>query len=279
MKRNFCFTRHYSLSFPFVTSMPKPEPMPKVIIIDDEANAREHLRNLIEEHCPHLQVIGEADGIESGFQLIREMQPQAIFLDISMRDGTGFGLLDKFAQHTFQVIFQTAFDEFAIKAFRYNAVDYLLKPVSATDLVKAAGKIAASQDQDHPAITQQLFNLIDSAKKKKFEKIVLHSSEGMHFVKVADIQCLQADMNYTTFYITSGEKITVAKTIKTFEELLPERSFFRSHQSYIVNLNYVSKILKEGGGYALLEDGSKIPISRRKKDQFITALMGKASGT
>ena len=259
--------------------MLKSNPMERVIIIDDETNAREHLRNLIEEHCPQLQVIGEADGVESGFRLIREVQPQAIFLDISMRDGTGFHLLDKFDRHTFQVIFQTAFDEFAIKAFRYNAVDYLLKPVSANELVKAARKIVASQDQDHPAITQQLFNLIDSAKKQKFEKIVLHSSEGMHFVKVADIQHLQADANYTTFYLTSGEKITVTKTIKTFEELLPESSFFRPHQSYIVSLDCVSKILKEDGGYALMEDGSKIPISRRKKDQFITALMGKASGT
>ena len=253
--------------------------MKRIIIIDDEAPAREHLRNLLTEYCPEVEIIGEANGVTESFKLIRQLQPDAILLDVQMDDGTGFDLMDKFRTPAFNVIFQTAFDEFAIKAFRYNAVDYLLKPVSANELVKAAGKIVASQDQDHPAITQQLFNLIDSAKKQKFEKIVLHSSEGMHFVKVADIQCLQADMNYTTFYITSGEKITVAKTIKTFEELLPERSFFRPHQSYIVNLNYVSKILKEGGGYALLEDGSKIPISRRKKDQFITALMGKASGT
>ncbi len=251
--------------------------MKRVIIIDDESNSREHLKNLIEEYCPLLSVNGEADGVDSGFKLIQQLKPDAIFLDIAMQDGTGFDLLDRFNNYPFQVIFQTAFDEFAIKAFKYSAVDYLLKPVSISDLVKAANKIA--DDQNRSEITQQLSNLLELSKKKKFERIVLTSNEGMHFIETSDIVRLQADVNYTTFYLNSKERITVTKTIKSFEDLLPEDSFFRPHQSHIVNLKYVKKILKEDGGYALMEDDSKVSISRRKKDHFITVMQNNSTNS
>ncbi len=192
-----------------------------------------------------------------------------------MQDGTGFDLLDKFDEYSFQVIFQTAYDEFAVKAFKYNAVDYLLKPVSIEELIKAVDKI--SEEQNHPDLSQQLSSLLKLTKKKAFERIVLNSSEGMHFVEVADILRLQSDVNYTTFHLQSGERITVTKTIKTFEELLPEEAFFRPHQSHIVHLKYVKKVLREDGGYALMEDDTKVPISRNKKEVFINALKEQSS--
>lgn len=249
--------------------------MKKVAIIDDESLARENLKNLIREYCPNIEVIGEAEGVESGCQLIQNLQPDAVFLDVAMQDGTGFDLLDRFTEYSFQVIFQTAFDEFAVKAFKYSAVDYLLKPVGVGELVKAVNKISNKRNQAE--IAQQLASLIHLNKKKTFEKIVLNSNEGMHFVEIADIVRLQSDVNYTTFYLDSGERITVTKTIKSFEELLPENHFFRPHQSFIVGLQYVKKVLREDGGYALMKDGAKIPISRRKKDRFIMALQDKAA--
>lgn len=244
--------------------------MKTVLIIDDEAHSRENLKSLISTYCPSLIVVGEADGVDAGFELIQSLKPQAIFLDISMQDGTGFDLLDRFERPEFQVVFQTAFDEFAIKAFRYNAIDYLLKPVSIEDLILAANKLTSESGPSD--ISQQLSNLIELTKNKSFEKLVLNSSEGMHFVEIAEIIRLESDVNYTTFFLSTGERITVTKTIKTFEELLPETLFFRPHQSHIVNLQCVTKILREDGGYALLKDGSKVPISRMKKDPFLTIL-------
>jgi two-component system, LytTR family, response regulator len=244
--------------------------MEKVIIIDDEPNSREYLKNLIKEYCPDLKVVGEADGVKSGFSLINKLNPQAIFLDIEMQDGTGFDLLDRFDDYTFQVIFQTSFDEFAIKAFKYNAIDYLLKPVTINDLKIAANKI--TDDKNHKDANQQLLQLLELTKKKSFDRIVLTSNEGMHFVEISNIIRLQSEVNYTTFYLTSGERMIITKTIKTYEELLPKELFFRTHQSHIVNLKFIKSILREDGGYALMKDGSKIPISRRKKEQLISVL-------
>lgn len=250
--------------------------MNKVLIVDDERRSRENLSSLIKEYCPTLTIIGEADGVESGFHMIQELQPNAVFLDIAMLDGTGFDLLDRFDHYPFQVIFQTAFDEFAIKAFKYNAIDYLLKPIAIPELVKAANKI--SVESRAKEFSAQLSALVALSKKKTFDRIVLNSNEGMHFVELKNIIRLQSDANYTTFYLVSGERITVTKTIKTFQKLLPEQHFFRSHQSHILHLKYITKILREDGGYARLTDGTKIPISRSKKEAFIIALQAYAGG-
>lgn len=250
--------------------------MKNVLIIDDESNSRENLRNLINEYCPELSVIGEADGVQTAFQLIQSLQPDAIFLDIAMQDGTGFDLLDLFERYPFQLIFQTAFDEFAVKAFKYNAIDYLLKPVEIRELVKAAHKIKVKET---PAgLSEQISALVELSKKKTFDRIVLNSSEGMHFVELKSIIRLQSEANYTTFHLVSGERITVTKTIKNFEVLLPKHQFYRPHQSHIIHLKYVTKIIREDGGYALLTDGSKIPMSRSKKEAFIAALQAYAVG-
>jgi two-component system LytT family response regulator len=248
--------------------------MKKIIIIDDEGPAREHLKNLLEEYCPEVEIIGEAEGVSVGFRLIRQLKPDAILLDVQMEDGTGFDLMDKFKNPEFNVIFQTAYDEFAIKAFKYSAVDYLLKPIDVEELIQAIDKIEVVKNSaEFPA---QLSGLIEITKERKFERIVLSSSEGMHFVELEDIVRLNSDANYTTFHMVSGERITVTKTIKTFEDLLPEDSFFRTHQSHIVNLKYVTKILREDGGYALMKDGSKVSISRSKKEPFIEKLKDQA---
>lgn len=244
--------------------------MKRVLIIDDESHARDYLGSLLETHCPEIQVIGQANGVQSGYEAIESLQPDAIFIDISMKDGTGFDLLDRFEYYPFQVIFQTAYDEFAVKAFKYSAIDYLLKPIDVEDLKKAVTKL--TRDEISNLLKKQLNTVLQANRQKILDRIVLNSSEGMHFVEVVDIIRLQSEASYTTFYLESGERIVVSKTIKTFESMLPHHSFFRPHQSHIVHLKSVQKFLREDGGYALMKDGAKVPIARSKKDKFIQIL-------
>ncbi len=208
----------------------------------------------------------------AGFKLLQEVTPDAIFLDIQMDDGSGFDLLNKFPVPSFQVIFTTAFDQFAIKAFRHSAIDYLLKPIDIDELLRAVGKITPAEQ---PRRNGKQANLTGDNQIGKFEKIALSSSEGLHFLDLKDIVRLESDANYTTFYLESGGKVTVARTLKNFEELLPNGDFFRPHQSHIVNLTYVKKIIREDGGYLLMDGNCKIPISRNKKEHFLSIVKGR----
>lgn len=245
----------------------------KSVIIDDEAKARSALRLSLQIFCPSVEVIGEADGVNSGWDIIKEKKPQLVFLDIHINGGIGFELLDKFEEPKFKVIFITAYDEFAIKAFRYNAIDYLLKPIDPEELVDAVKKI--SQQEKSDILTEQINNLLEVSQKKVFDKIALTTSEGTSFLKLKDIIKLVSDGSYTTFHTHSGEEITVSRGIKEYETLLPSDTFCRIHQSYIVNIDFVKKILKEDGGYVLLESDDKVPISRRKKNDLMELMKSK----
>ena len=181
-----------------------------------------------------MEIIGEADGVDSGWKIIESKQPQLVFLDIHISGGTGFELLDKFEEPKFKVIFITAYDEFAIKAFRYNALDYLLKPIDPDDLIQAVKRI--SQQNFSTILLEQINNLLEASQKKDFDKIVLTTSDGTSFLKLKDIIKLVCDGSYTTFHTQSGEEVTVSKGIKEFEALLPTDTFCRTHQSYMVNV-------------------------------------------
>jgi len=239
----------------------------KLALIDDEPQSRQTLRSLLGDFCPQIKIIGEADGVLSGYKLLQTLKPDVVFLDIKMGDGTGFDLLNKFPSPPFQVVFTTAFDEFAIKAFRYNAIDYLLKPIDIDELLQAVEKIGKAEKSTD--FDERFSNLLEVNKTGQFEKIALSSNEGLHFFELKNIVRLESDANYTTFYLQSGEKLTVAKTLKNFDQLLPGDMFFRPHQSHLVNLSYVKKILREDGGYLLMEGNSKIPIARSKKEEFL----------
>lgn len=244
----------------------------KLIIIDDEQDARTILRTLIQTYCPDISIVGEATDVPSAVALIREKQPDIILLDIQLGEQTGFDLLDKFTQPEFRIIFTTAYDNFALKAFEYCAMDYLLKPIIPDKLLQALDRVKANISKEK-LFQQQLGFLLVGNKKKAFDKIALTTAEGIVFVQLKNILYLQSDGNYTLFYLKNEEKIIVSKTMKEFENLLPEETFFRTHQSYIVNINVVKKVLKEDGGYALLKNEKKVPISRRKKDAFVKVLM------
>lgn len=240
--------------------------MKRIAIIDDEPDARQLLRAMIDSLCPDVEICGEADGVQSAYVLIRQTRPHGILLDISMEDGTGFDLLEQFPHPTFQAIFTTAHDEFALKAFRYHALDYLLKPINPVELAQAIDRVKVEVPEDYPA---RISKLLESARSGQLNKITLTSQEGMAFLRLDQIIRLESDASYTTFYLLNQERQVVSRPMKDFETLLPEDEFFKLHQSHIVNLSFVKKILREEGGYALMEDGCKVPVARRRKEEFL----------
>jgi len=240
--------------------------MKRIAIIDDEQDARQSLKTLINSLCPDVEICGEANSVESAYVLIRQTQPHGVLLDISMEDGTGFDLLDKFPKLSFKVIFITAHDEFALKAFRYHVLDYLLKPINPEELVQAIDQIEEIPAENYPL---RINNLLESARSGKLKKITLSSQEGMVFLSIEQIVRLESEGSYTTFFLLNNERHLISRPMKDFKELLPKNDFFKLHQSHVVNLSYVKKILREDGGFALMEDGSKVPIARRRKEEFL----------
>ena len=241
----------------------------RIAIIDDELDARESLEQLIDLYCPNFKIIGKADGLKSGIELIEQSTPDVLLLDIKLGDGSGFDLINHFKTPNFKVIFTTAYDQFAIKAFRYNALDYLLKPINPTELNNALQKTVV---QPIPFLNEAMKNLIANLQTKTIKKIAIHTSEGRAFIKIKDIIFLKSEGNYTSFHLKNGKPILVSKSIKEYENILDEQLFFRTHQSFIINVHYLSKVLKEDGGLILMEDGTKIPLSRRRKDDFMNFL-------
>ena len=246
--------------------------MPRIIIIDDEANARSTLRKMLSQYCQEAEVIGEADSVGAGISTILEKKPEAAFIDIQMKDGTGFDLLGHFPRPAFDIVFTTAFDQFAVKAFKFNAIDYLVKPVDPNELCQSVIKIR--ENRNRQMYFEQISQLIKMAQTQKSEKIALSTCEGLIFLRLQELVRLESSGSYTTFFLCNGRKVMVARTLREFEELLPSDVFFRLHQSHIVNLNFVQSILREDGGYALMEDEHRVPISRRKKEELLYLLAG-----
>ncbi|MBK8562468.1 MAG: response regulator transcription factor [Saprospiraceae bacterium] len=242
--------------------------MRRIAIIDDEAHARQMLRTMLERISPSIEIVGEADGVSTGLQLIRDTRPDAVLLDITMEDGTGFELLDFFPELDFKVIFTTAHDEFALRAFEYAAVDYLLKPIQNKALMRAMERIG---ETPHPLFSDKIKLLLEHAKQHTPNNLTLHTQEGLIIIKLHQILYLEAENSYTTFYLSDGEKQVVSKPIGDFEAHLPVELFFRIHQSYLVNLEAVRKILKEEGATVVMCNGTKLPLARRRKEAFIEA--------
>ena len=244
--------------------------MLNVVLIDDEPQARQALRSLLADCAPDFRVIAEAENVRSGLTLLRRQRPDVVFLDIQMPDGTGFDLLDQLPDPGFHLIFTTAFDHFALKAFRYHAIDYLVKPVDPDDLQPTCRRIRAQSGQRLTA--GQARGLLEAFRRGKADKLTLSTSEGLVLLPLADIVRLEASGSYTSFFTRSGERTVVARTLKDFARLLPPEQFFRVHQSHLINLSLVRKVLREDGDFAVMEGGAKVPVARRKKEAFLRAL-------
>lgn len=243
--------------------------MLRAVIVEDELRSRETLLGLLKLYCKNLEVIGEAENVQEGLRLIQQSKPDVVFLDIQMPDGSGFKLLEQIENINFDVIFTTAYDQFAIKAIRYSALDYLLKPIYPDDLVIAVNK--AEKNKQIQKSNSNIKVLLENINRPPAEppKIILSTIEKINVVKVDEIVRCESDNYYTMFYFTNGKKLLVSKTLKEQEELLSEYNFIRPHKSHLINVKYIKSYLKTDGGVILMEDGSKVPVSRRKKEHIM----------
>ncbi len=242
----------------------------RALIIDDEPKARQNIANLISLLNIDIQIIGEAYNVSSAYEQIRNKKPDLIFLDIQMPDGSGFDLLKKFSMIDFKIIFITAYDQYAIKAFRHNAVDYLLKPINPEDFRDAINKL--QQNSDKLQDMNKIMELIQQLKPVAGQKILLKTSEGVHLINTDEIIRCESDKGYTVFYLNDNRKILVSNVLKHYEESFSENKFLRPHQSHIVNIEYIASYIRSDGGYLVMKDGSTVPVSKRKREEILQKL-------
>ena len=247
--------------------------MISAVLIDDDSNLREGMKVMLSSYAPEITVLGEAESVESGVKLIEEVRPEIIFLDIMIIGGTGFDILEQLNQRnaniTAHIIFVTAHEKFAIKAFRFSALDFLLKPVDPEDLqevIKKIKNITTTKDNDYKHIELLLDNM--SRKKDSFKKIALSNSDGIHLFEIQDIIRCESEDNYTKFYFRDHKPLLISRTLKEYEELLTDHSFERIHQSHLINVNELKSYIKKDGGFVVMSDNSKLPVSQRKKDKL-----------
>jgi two-component system, LytTR family, response regulator len=243
----------------------------RAIIIDDELSGREVLKELVQINCRDITIVNTLNSIETGLQSINEDKPDLVFLDIQMPNASGFDLLNQVEIIDFEIIFVTAHDSFAIRAFKYAAVDYLLKPIKVTELIEAvsrAGKrISSNQGMDN---IKFMLEKVNPAKKTFHNnKILLPTLGGYNIIEVSEITYCKSESNYTRFNFEDGKNLIVSKTLKEFESILLENNFFRIHRSYIINLNYIAKYNKGKGGEVVMKDGAVLEVSREKKEEFL----------
>ena len=243
--------------------------MLNLIIIDDMQNAREVIASIIRKSFKKINIVATADSVKSGIQAIKQHSPDIVLLDIQMHDGSGFDLLNKIKPLKFKVIFISAYEEHALKAFKFSALDYILKPIDSAELVTAIKKAEEALAQ---AGIEEGIDVISNNRDKESKKIVLKTSESIHVINVKDIIRCEADENYTSFFLNDTNRILISKPLKEYDELLTEYGFFRIHQSHLINLNYFKQFKKADGGFAVMSDGTSVPVSSRKKDLFLQTI-------
>ncbi len=245
--------------------------MLRAVIIDDIDAIRNKNIALIKEHCPNVSIMAEANDVKSGAEIIKKFIPDLVFLDIEMTDGTGFDLLQQLKPITFKVIFITGFQDFAIKAFRFSAIDYLLKPIDPTDLIEAVKK--AEETINKEALELKFGTLFANIERPKdLRKMVLKTADKLFSVNIQDIVHCESEKNYTTFYFINAPKLVVSTTLKEYETLLVPLGFFRAHQSHLINMLYFDHFVKTDGGTIIMKNKAIIPLATRKKEEFLAIL-------
>ncbi|MCE3296740.1 MAG: hypothetical protein K0R65_2454 [Crocinitomicaceae bacterium] len=242
----------------------------KAVIIDDEKRTRELIAKLIESFDLGIETFPLGESVTTGLKAIETIHPDIVFLDIQMPDGTGFDLLKMIPQKNFEVIFITAHEEFAIKAIKFSALDYILKPIDPEELKKSVEKAIESIDQKREESQFEALQLNIQPSQKR--RLVLKTQESVHVVDLDKIIRCEADRNYTSFYLVDQKKILVSKTLKDYETLLTGHNFLRVQQSHLVNLDYVDRYDKAHGGSVIMKDGSEVPLSPAKRDIFFKIL-------
>lgn len=245
----------------------------RCIIVDDESKSRENLRLLLQEYCPAVEVVAEADSAVKAMALIGKFEPDLLFLDIEMGELSGFDLLKLLnGKQDFQLIFVTAFDKYGIQAVKACALDYLLKPINILELSTAVDK--AIQQIGPKKENERLKELVANIDRKEEEqKIAVPLADKIEFIAISKIIRLEADGNYTHFYLEGQKHYLVCKTLKEYQDLLAAHQFIRSHQSHLINFRKISSYVKTDGGYIAMEDGSQVPISRQKREEVLARIL------
>lgn len=243
----------------------------KVFVVDDEYQGRNILCKMLAEHFPDIILMGEASTVKEAVEGIREANPGLVLLDIEMTDGTGFDVLQKLENRNFRIIFVTAHDEYALKAFRFNAIDYLIKPIILSELEEAIEKANAYLPEKAFASDEQLENLARHIRnpKKVHDKIAVPTSDGFILITLNDIIFCHANGNYTEFHLLNNKQLLSSYTLKQYHELLIDQNFFRAHRSYLINLAHVKMYKRGEGGTVVMHDGSEIEISKQNKEAFL----------
>jgi two-component system LytT family response regulator len=244
------------------------ENMLRTVIIDDEDHVRETIERLLAMHCPQVKLVGEAISVKSGLKVISNLHPQLVILDIRMDDGTGFDLLHKFETIDFKIIFITAYEKYAVQAFKFAAIDFLLKPVNPEELTDAI-KRAETLVQEH--FQSQLQTLEENLKTdiRQKKKIVLKTQENIHLVDLQNITHCESDGCYTYVHTLGGDHILISKTLREFDDMLSDSGFYRVHKSYLINLSQIKRFDKQEGGYIILNNDCKIPVASRKREELL----------
>ena len=248
----------------------------RAIIVEDEILSRSTLEELLKMYCGQIDIVATCkDGLEGQASILRE-SPDLVFLDIEMPNMNGFEMLEQLDEINFDIIFTTAYDEFAVKAFKVSAIDYLLKPIDEEELVKAVKRVEVKQQR---MLTKEHIDILLTnirSSDNQFEKIAIPNQEGLDFVDITDILRCEADRNYTMIHTLGGEKYLFSKTMKEFEKFLPPEIFYRTHHSHLINLHQIKKYVRGMGGEIILNDGTHVPVSRAKKEALMRRIFNRS---
>lgn len=248
----------------------------RTIIIDDEPNAREKLAFLVKRFCPQIEIVAVCKNAEEGIVMIESLKPELIFLDVEMPLMSGFDMLNALQEIKFEVIFTTAYDQYAIKAIKHSALDYLLKPIDAEQLQVAVEKALQKKSASNVS-SPHLHALMENIRHAEtdFTHLAIPTIDGFVFVQPQNIIRMESDGRYTTLFLNNSEKIVASRNIGEFEEMLPESVFLRIHHSHLINISHVKRYIKSEGGQILMSDNAILEISRRKKEEVLLRLIPK----
>jgi two-component system LytT family response regulator len=242
--------------------------MIRSIIVDDELKSRESLKKILLTFCDDVEVLATCQNVVEAIGAIDQLKPDVVFLDVQMQGETGFDLLAKISTIDFDVIFTTAHSEYAIKAIKFSAIDYLLKPIDVDELQKALEKVRVTKKGNMLEQMQQLLQNIKNPNTENY-KLALPTAEGLTFIKVNEVLYLKASGNYTEIFMRDGQKHLVSRHLKEYDDLLTDQNFFRVHHSSLINLSYIKNYVRGDGGYVVMSDNASLDVSRRKKDAFL----------
>lgn len=243
----------------------------RIIIVDDEASVRNSIEAILKDNFPDIDVAASGASVQEGCALILEHKPDLVFLDVEMPDGKGFDLIDKLQPVNFRVIFITAHQEYALQAIKVSALDFVLKPFDPEDIKRAVNKAKNIINIEEERLKLQTLHE-NLENRKVLKRIILHTADNLHLVAISDIVRAEADSNYTLFFLADRSRIMVSRTIKEFDSMLSGSGMIRVHQSHLVNIAFVDRFVKRDGGYLVLKDKSKIPVSQNLRKQVIQAI-------